>query len=140
MLLRRLRRLWHNEKGQSLVEMAVVLPVLLLILCGILDFGWIMGNQLVAENGCREGARLGAVVGTKTDYASLVANRVMAVTPGYSHSGMDVDASLTNPSDPGEGDVKVTVSYTFPLLTPLVQTILGKDNYTATCTVIMKVE
>lgn len=139
-MLKRLRRLWHNEKGQSLVEMAVALPVLLLILCGIVDFGWIMGNQIIAENGCREGARLGAVVGTKSDYEISIINRVIAVTPGYSHSGMAVNATLSNPSKPDEGDVTVTVQYTFPLLTPLAQTILGKQSYTAASIVIMKVE
>lgn len=139
-MLKWLRRLWRNEKGQSLVEMAVALPVLLLILCGIVDFGWIMGNQIIAENGCREGARLGAVVGTKPDYETSIVNRVMAVTPGYSHSGIAVDATLSNPSKPDEGDVTVTVKFTFPLLTPLAQTILGTQNYTATSSVIMKVE
>lgn len=139
-MLKRLRRLWRNEKGQSLVEMAVALPVLLLILCGIVDFGWIMGNQIITENGCREGARLGAVVGTKSDYETTIVNRVIAVTPGYSHTGMAVNVTLSNPTKPDEGDVTVTVRYTFPLLTPLAQTILGKQSYTATASVIMKVE
>jgi Flp pilus assembly protein TadG len=139
-LRKRIRRLWRDEKGQSLVEMAVVLPVLILLFCGIVDFGWIMGNQIVAENGCREGARLGSVVATNSDYASRVSSRVMAVTPDYSHAGLNVKTTLSNPSDPDEGDVTVKITYTFPLLTPLVQTILGKSNYTVTSVCIMKVE
>jgi hypothetical protein len=80
------------------------------------------------------------VVGTKSDYEISIINRVIAVTPGYSHSGMAVNATLSNPSKPDEGDVTVTVQYTFPLLTPLAQTILGKQSYTAASIVIMKVE
>jgi len=30
-----------NEKGQAFVEFAIVLPLLLMILCGIIDYGWI---------------------------------------------------------------------------------------------------
>lgn len=138
--MKRVLRLFKNEKGQSLVEMAMVLPVLLLLFCGIIDFGWIMGNQIIAENGSREGARLGAVVAAKSDYSSQVCSRVLAVTPGYSHSGISISIALTSPSDPSQGDIKVTLTYTFKLLTPMAQMILGKQSYTATSTCIMKVE
>ena len=39
-----------RENGQSAVEFALVLPILLLIVCGILDFGWLFYNQLSVEN------------------------------------------------------------------------------------------
>lgn len=129
-----------NEKGQSLVEMALALPVLILLFCGIVDFGWIMGNQLIVENSSREGARLGTVVATQSDYSSKVRSRVIAVTPGIAHSGISVSTTLTEPSDPSQGDVSVTVRYTFQLLTPLAQTIFGSQKYTATSTCIMKAE
>jgi Flp pilus assembly protein TadG len=139
-LFRRALRHLKKEKGQSLVEMAIVLPILLLLFCGIVDFGWIMANQLIADNGSREGARLGSVVATKADYGSQVSNRILAVTPGYSHSGIGIFTVLTSPSNPSSGDIKVTITYTFHLLTPMAQMILGKKSYTATSTSIMKVE
>ena len=40
-----LRRILKNEKGQSIVEFALVVPILLTLLCGIIDFGWIYSNQ-----------------------------------------------------------------------------------------------
>lgn len=129
-----------NEKGQSLVETALVLPIIILLFCGIADTGWIMANQLVAENGCREGARLGAVVASDANYQSEISSRVIAVTPNYSHSGLHVTTTLTSPSKPAQGDVQVTVTFTFRLLTPMAQIVLGKQNYTATSTCIMKAE
>ena len=128
------------REGQSLVEMALVLPVLILLFCGIADFGWIIANTLIVENGSREGARLGTVVADESDYSSRVRGRVISVSPGYAHSGISVSTTLTNPSSPSSGDVKVTVRYTFTLLTPMAQIILGKQEYTTSSTCIMKVE
>jgi Flp pilus assembly protein TadG len=137
--MRVLKRL-KNNKGQSLVETALVLPIILLLFCGIVDVGWVVANELVAENGCREGARLAAVAASDANYVSEVSSRVMAVTPGYAHSGISVTTTLTNPAKPTDGDVKVTVTFTFRLLTPMAQTILGKQNFTTTSTCIMKAE
>ena len=51
----------RRRGGQSLVEFAVVLPVFLLILAGILDFGLGLYSQMTVINAAREGARLGVV-------------------------------------------------------------------------------
>lgn len=139
MIKRILNRLKRRD-GQSLVETAIVLPVLLMLFCGIADFGWIMANTLITENGSREGARFGTVVATAADCSSQVRSRVISVTPGYSHPGISVSTTLTNPSDPSKGDVRVTVHYTFPLLTPIAQIVLGSQEYTANSTCIMKAE
>lgn len=36
----------RKEDGQAMVEFALILPIFLLILCGIIDFGWLFYNQL----------------------------------------------------------------------------------------------
>ncbi len=128
------------KKGQSLVEMALALPVLILLFCGITDFGWIIANTLIVENASREGARLGTVVASDSTYSSQVRSRVLSVSPDYSRSGISVSTTLTSPTNPSAGDVKVTVRYTFTLLTPIAQIILGSQDYTTSSTCIMKVE
>jgi hypothetical protein len=130
----KLLRLLKNRKGQSLVETAVVLPIILLLFCGIVDFGWIMGNQIIAENACREGARLGAVTATQGDCAARVEERVMGVTPNFTHEGLTVETHI------GGGDVRVTVRYEFRILTPIAQMLLGKEAYTVTAACVMKAE
>jgi Flp pilus assembly protein TadG len=52
-----------NESGQSLVEFALVVPVLLLFILGILEFGWLLNAKITLTGGAREGARA-AVVST----------------------------------------------------------------------------
>jgi Flp pilus assembly protein TadG len=51
-----------KNAGLALVEFALVLPVLLLMLLGIIDFGVIMYDQAVITNASREGARAGIVL------------------------------------------------------------------------------
>ena len=53
----------NNENGASVVEFAVVLPLLLLLLFGIIEFGIILFDQAMLTNASREGARAGIVAG-----------------------------------------------------------------------------
>jgi hypothetical protein len=59
--LRRSRRAaFADERGAQLVEMALVLPLLLILAVGILDFGTAYNLRQILNNTAREGARLGA--------------------------------------------------------------------------------
>jgi hypothetical protein len=51
----------ERERGAVLVEMALVAPVLLMLLFGIIDFGWLFSENLDVRHGAREGSRLIAV-------------------------------------------------------------------------------
>ena len=50
-----------SEKGASVVELALLLPLLLLFLFGIIEFGIILFDKAMLTNACREGARAGIV-------------------------------------------------------------------------------
>ena len=56
-ITRRLR----SGRGNALVEFAMVLPPLLLLVFGIIDFGFMFQRYLVVTNAAREGARLAAL-------------------------------------------------------------------------------
>ena len=51
--------MWKNNKGASAVEFALVLPILIVLLFGIVEFGLLMYNKAVITNASREGARDG---------------------------------------------------------------------------------
>ncbi|PYI38755.1 pilus assembly protein TadE [Arthrobacter psychrolactophilus] len=51
----------ENERGASAVEAAFILPVLLLLVMGIMEFGFLFNQQISASNAAREGARYAAV-------------------------------------------------------------------------------
>jgi hypothetical protein len=54
------RRLQRSERGQSLVEMAMVIPFLMFLILGAIEFGFIFTNNLTMAYATREGARAGA--------------------------------------------------------------------------------
>lgn len=51
-----------SDKGTAVVEFAVVLPLLLIIVFGIIEFSLLLYNQAMITNAAREGARLGILV------------------------------------------------------------------------------
>ena len=50
-----------REGGASLVEFAMIMPLIIILLLGIIEFGWVFGQYNDVRHGAREGARLGAV-------------------------------------------------------------------------------
>lgn len=97
-----------RERGQALVEAALVLPVLLVMLMAVLSFGLMFTAQLIITNASREGARLGTLGKTKTDIETTISNYMsnakltaesasIAVTGAGGASGTDVTVTVTYP-------------------------------------------
>jgi Flp pilus assembly protein TadG len=55
------RRRLRRDEGATLVEFAIIAPVLFLLVFGIIEFGWAFGQHLDVRHGAREGSRLVAV-------------------------------------------------------------------------------
>jgi Flp pilus assembly protein TadG len=66
---RLLRRRREGQRGQSMVEMALILPVLLMLVIGTLEFGFAFDHHLTLEYATREGARAGAALANGTGFA-----------------------------------------------------------------------
>lgn len=69
--LQKLLKHTKKEKGQALVEFALVLPILLVVLCGIIDFGWILSCQNELTNAAGETARYAAIYANSSDVHTL---------------------------------------------------------------------
>lgn len=61
-MLRRWKRM-REEDGQGIVEFAIAIPLVLFVLLGILEFGWLFNAKITLTSAAREGARV-AVVST----------------------------------------------------------------------------
>jgi len=57
-----LRRRLRERAGQSVVELAITLPILLLLMLGLVNLGLLMHAQIVLTNAAWEGARAGATI------------------------------------------------------------------------------
>ena len=117
----------RRSRGQSLVEFALVVPILFLILCGILDFGFLLYSRMTVINAAREGARVAtAMTEDAGALPSAVSNQVSAAAGGLAVSTATCrvpkgSTSCGGFSGTAAGDsVRVTVSYDhhafFPLL------------------------
>jgi len=56
------RTIIKDQNGATAVEFALILPLLVLLLFGIIEFGLILYNKQIITNAAREGARYGVVV------------------------------------------------------------------------------
>jgi|CZKT01.1.fsa_nt_gi Flp pilus assembly protein TadG len=100
-----------RERGAAAVEFALLLPVLLLLLFGIIDFGRALNAQITLTQAAREGARLAAL--GEPD----VVSRTQAAATGISPVTVTVTAC---PAGAGPGtDAVVTTSYAFSFATPI---------------------
>jgi Flp pilus assembly protein TadG len=76
------RRRARNDGGQAMVEMALALPVLLLVLTGILTFGLAFNNYVLLTEATSIGARALAISrGATTDPCSTASSAVIAAAP-----------------------------------------------------------
>ena len=98
-----------DKKGQSLIEFALVLPILLLVLFAIVEFGLAIMTANVLHTASREGARLAAV--KAVDDSILVQNRVQEILD----SARVTNASITVIYDLDEHTVSVNVSKNFQI-------------------------
>lgn len=67
----------NSQRGAAVVEFAIVLPLLLIILFGIIEFGLIMYNKHIITNATREGVRYGIVVDVPRRDAAKIRNKVI---------------------------------------------------------------
>lgn len=97
----------HARRGTAIVELAIVLPLLLLLLLGIMEVGHLMFVRYNMVNAATQGARVGIVVPDATE--DLIISRVQDAleNSGVGHYPMDISAEVTPPPD---NVVTVTVS------------------------------
>jgi len=132
-ILRRItRRRGKGEGGQSLVEFTLVLPIFLLVLFAIIDFGMAFNAWITVTNSAREGARVGAVrppldvpsspCNGKSSLEQCIEDRVRATADTLNQANLDVSVQGAQ-GTVGES-VVVDVSYAYSLITPLAN-IMG---------------
>ncbi|MBN2392122.1 MAG: pilus assembly protein [Anaerolineae bacterium] len=123
-----------KQKGQGLVEFALILPVMLLVIVGTMEFGRIFLIYATVSNGAREGARYGMVSPTDIDGIIARVNDTMVMTlPENLLVAVSYDTGpdgipYTNPDDVTVGDrVIVEVQYQIYALTPIFEPFIPDD-------------
>lgn len=112
--------LLRDCRGQALVELALILPILVLLIMGTLDLGHILGDYLLLISASREGARVGAVGANDEVIRSRI--KEVASTLGLTDDNIFVTPEETS-RHPGVA-LRVRVQYEAKLFTPLLSQLL----------------
>jgi len=131
-----------QNRGQSLVEFALILPVLLLLVMGVFDFGRAIFAFNTVSNAAREGARTAIVDQSSVSGVPLAATRAadQAIALGLDPSDTaDIDVQYLMPdlgSSCPSRDIgcvaQVRVQYQFVAVTPIIGNILGPITVAST--------
>ena len=115
-----MKRRIKRQEGQALVEFAIVIPLLLLIVLGIMQFGILFNNYLTLTDAVRAGARQAAVSRTDVDPEQKTKDRVKQAAGHINDASLEI---TVDPYDPAKdthtwaagGDVTVKATYPFTL-------------------------
>jgi hypothetical protein len=142
------RKILKDRDGQALVEFAIVLPLLVVLLIGMMEFGLLLYNQQVITNASREGARFGIVAREKRwpveEIAKVVDNycKDYLITFG-SDSPRTIDPTNNGPHPPDENalfqdplTVVVEFRYDFLVLPNFIGGVLGALDLQAETTML----
>jgi Flp pilus assembly protein TadG len=131
-------RLRQREEGAELIEMAIVLPLLLLLFMGMVDFGFLFQRFVVLSNAAAEGARVASLPGyTTADVIARVA--AYAAESGISGAVNTTRTPVALPGGAGAGPwpgslVTVTHVYNFQYVGPIAALFGGTPNGGVTIT------
>jgi hypothetical protein len=128
----------RSERGAALVEFALVLPLLLVLVFGIMEAGWLFSQLTETRNAAREGARLAVVdFGTASQVATETCNRAVLSSNGalvsISSSG-DVSDPIADPT----ASVSVHIDNSYSSLTGFLDPLFTGKSLDADVT--MRVE
>jgi Flp pilus assembly protein TadG len=121
-MVRRLLR--RGQRGDAIVEFALVAPILLLIMFGILEVGRVVDAWIVVQNAAREGARTGALAPAATagTAAQQAARHYMEISFA---SRTDVDSTNVRPPVVSGDAITVIAEANIQIYTPFLQTMLA---------------
>lgn len=108
-----------KQKGQGLVELAIVIPLLVVIVIGLLDLGRAYFSVIIINNAAREGARYLSIhrsdlgdgfSGTIAAAQREAQGTIVTIAPS------DVTASCTDNDDPSDGKCDTDFPYSYPVI------------------------
>lgn len=110
-----------NKKGQSMVELALILPIIIFLFMGMVEFSRIFGSYLLVAHASREGARMASIGRTDEEVRTNVTNKVniLNVSELQIQFTPEDDARIT-----GE-DVRVCVKYKLQIYAPVISSIVS---------------
>ncbi len=132
---RKTTKLRQSERGQSLVELAMSLTMIMLLLAGAVDFSIAYFSFSAMQDAAQEGALYGSI--NPDDEDGIISRvRSASTNPVDLADESLVDVVVTLPGDACEGnEVEVNVIYDYPISMPFIGTIIGSQKITLNASV-----
>jgi hypothetical protein len=106
----------RSDRGQTMTEFAIVLPILCVLLFGIIQFGVVWNNYVTITDAARAGAREAAVSRHEDPYAAGCARAVESSgSLDWDRPGASCDVDVVGDLDRPGGDVTVTINYPYSI-------------------------
>jgi Flp pilus assembly protein TadG len=116
-----------SERGQTMTELALVLPLLVVLLFGIVQFGIAFNNYITLTDAARAGARKAAVARGSSSAASDCVNEVRGAAGNLKSSDLAVTCSST-----WQTGSDVTVTATYPYAVNLMGWVVASGRLSTT--------
>lgn len=124
-----------SQQGQSLVEFSVSMVILLILLTGVVDFGWAFFTLVSLNDAAQEGAAYAAICPAQT---TNIRTRVLESAPdliGTTLQSGDIEVCIAGLQNTGcgatpqiGGYVKVELAYSHRVITPFIGAIIGTQT------------
>ncbi len=122
-------KMLKSSNGQAIIELACVLPLILILVLGLIDCGVLFYNHAMITNASREGARAGIVfqADTSGNFVPHTVAEIQTVVDNYlqnklinfagaTFATVAAPTTGTSPKNGGSGSIDVTVTYTHSFL------------------------
>jgi Flp pilus assembly protein TadG len=128
-----IKKIFQSQKAQSMVEMAIILPVLLLILFAIIEFGRVLGAYMIIHDLAREGVRYGVVGMSDADIKDHITTNdsFLNIT--------NADITITPVARVIGDPLTVRIEYEIDIITPIISSIVP-DPMNLSAEYVMRIE
>jgi len=131
-MLRRLLNRLRSESGQAITEFALILPLLMVLILGIVQFGIVFNNYITLTDATRAGARQAVVARFAHDNGASAKQVVLDSAQGLDQTVLSPTVSVTADPDWDTSGGTVTVSASYPYSINLLGWTVTAGNLTST--------
>jgi Flp pilus assembly protein TadG len=107
----------RTERGATAVEFALIVPLLIVLVLGIVEFGHAFQVQGTLSAAAREGVRLMALQNDPTAARAAVRNAATSLKPGITDAQIVISPASCPVLNGGSTSVRLTITYPMPYLT-----------------------
>ncbi|MDP4120101.1 MAG: TadE/TadG family type IV pilus assembly protein [Bacillota bacterium] len=126
---------FKEEQGQSMVEFALVIPLLLLLILGIIDFGWIYHSKIQLDDASNIGARYAITLDNSQTSQNQIKSQIYSALPNVPQSNLTITITYSSGTT---GNVTISINENVTPPGPLTNVFAFNNAITLKSSTTMK--